>query len=149
MRSMALMTWNLLSLLLDFFFSLLIMKSSLAIDFIVTSMPWSNNLEKELGDRRHGNKARRHSFRLLSPLAEEIMMEKLWYLVLCCAKLRPTLCDPMDCITHQAPPSMSSPGKNTGVGCHALLQEIFWTQGSNPRILHLLHTSASWVGLVI
>ena len=25
-----------------------------------------------------------------------------------------------------------SPGKNTGVGCHALLQEIFLIQGSNP-----------------
>ena len=28
-----------------------------------------------------------------------------------------------------------SPGKNTGVGCHALLQGIFPTQGLNPRIL--------------
>ena len=27
-------------------------------------------------------------------------------------------------------------GKNTGVGCHSLLQEIFPTQGSNPGILH-------------
>ena len=31
------------------------------------------------------------------------------------------------------------PGKNTGVGCHALLQGIFPTQGSNLRLLHLLH----------
>ena len=29
-----------------------------------------------------------------------------------------------------------SPGKNTGVGCHALLQGIFPTQGSNPSLLH-------------
>ena len=29
-----------------------------------------------------------------------------------------------------------SPGKNTGVGCHALLQGIFQTQGSNPGPLH-------------
>ena len=29
-----------------------------------------------------------------------------------------------------------SPGKNTGVGCHALLQGIFPTQGSKPGILH-------------
>ena len=29
-----------------------------------------------------------------------------------------------------------SPGKNTGVGCHALLQGIFPSQGSNPGILH-------------
>ena len=28
------------------------------------------------------------------------------------------------------------PGKNTGVGCHFLLQEIFWTQGSNLGLLH-------------
>ena len=27
-----------------------------------------------------------------------------------------------------------SPGKNTGVGCHALLQGIFLTQGSNPGL---------------
>ena len=31
-----------------------------------------------------------------------------------------------------------SPGKNTGVGCHALLQEIFLTQGSNPSLLCLI-----------
>ena len=28
------------------------------------------------------------------------------------------------------------PGKNTGVGCHFLLQGIFPTQGSNPGLLH-------------
>ena len=28
-----------------------------------------------------------------------------------------------------------SPGKNTGVGCHFLLQGIFTNQGSNPRLL--------------
>ena len=32
-----------------------------------------------------------------------------------------------------------SPGKNTGVDCHALLQGIFLTQGSNPCLLWLLH----------
>ena len=45
-----------------------------------------------------------------------------------------TLCNPMDC----SPPGSSvhgnSPGKNTGVGCHALLQQIFPTQGSNPSL---------------
>ena len=29
-----------------------------------------------------------------------------------------------------------SPGKNTGVGCHSLLQGIFPTQGSNPGLPH-------------
>ena len=31
-----------------------------------------------------------------------------------------------------------SPGKNTGVGCHFLLQGIFSTQGSNPGLLRLV-----------
>ena len=30
-----------------------------------------------------------------------------------------------------------SPGKNIGVGCHALLQGLFPTQGLNPGLLHL------------
>ena len=32
-----------------------------------------------------------------------------------------------------------SPGKNTGVGCHAFLQGIFLTQGLNPSLLQFLH----------
>ena len=35
-----------------------------------------------------------------------------------------------------------SPGKNTGVGCHALLQGIFHTQESNLCLLCLLHWQA-------
>ena len=35
--------------------------------------------------------------------------------------------------------SWDSPGKNTGVGCHALLQKIFPTHGSSLRLLCLLH----------
>ena len=39
-----------------------------------------------------------------------------------------------------SPPGFSvhgdSPGKNTGVGCHALLQGIFPTQGLNPVFPH-------------
>ena len=31
------------------------------------------------------------------------------------------------------------PGKNSGVGCHALLQGIFLTRGSNLYLLCLLH----------
>ena len=33
----------------------------------------------------------------------------------------------------------NSPGKNTGVGCRALLQGIFPTQGSNPGLPHCRH----------
>ena len=39
----------------------------------------------------------------------------------------------------QAPLSTDSPGKNTGMGCHALLQGIFLAQGLNPLLLRLLH----------
>ena len=30
----------------------------------------------------------------------------------------------------------NSPGKNTGVGCHSILQGMFPTQGLNPGLLH-------------
>ena len=39
-------------------------------------------------------------------------------------------------VAHQAPLSMGFSRKNTGVGCHALLQGIFPTQGLNPGVLH-------------
>ena len=38
-------------------------------------------------------------------------------------------------VARQAPLPMDSPGKNTGVGCHALLQGIFPTQGLNLHSL--------------
>ena len=50
-----------------------------------------------------------------------------------------TLCNP---IYHSVPGSSvhgDSPGKNTGVGCHAPLQGIFLTQGWNPHLSSLLH----------
>ena len=57
--------------------------------------------------------------------------------VLCLvAHLCLTLCDPVD----SSPPGSSvhgdSPGKNTGVGCHAFLQGIFPAQWSNPGLPH-------------
>ena len=45
-------------------------------------------------------------------------------------------------VTRQAPLSMGFPGKNTGLGCHFLLQGIFLTQGPNPCPLCLLHLQA-------
>ena len=47
-----------------------------------------------------------------------------------------TLCDPMDCSPPHSSVHGDSPGKNTGVGCHTLLQGIFPTQGSNPGLPH-------------
>ena len=39
-------------------------------------------------------------------------------------------------LVHQVLCPWNSPGKNTGVGCHSLLQGIFPTQGLNPGLLH-------------
>ena len=46
----------------------------------------------------------------------------------------PTVCNPIDCNLPGSSLHGDSPGKNTGVGCHALLQAIFPTQGSNPGL---------------
>ena len=49
-----------------------------------------------------------------------------------------TLCNSVD----RSPRGSSVHGasrQNPGVGCHTLLQEIFLTQGLNPRLLYLLH----------
>ena len=42
----------------------------------------------------------------------------------------------MDCSLPGSSVHGDSPGKNTGVGCHSLLQRIFQTQGSNPGLPH-------------
>ena len=51
----------------------------------------------------------------------------------------PTLCDPVDYSLPGSSVLGDSPGKNTGVSCHAFLQGIFPTQRSNPLLLCLLH----------
>ena len=59
-----------------------------------------------------------------------------------------------------SPPGSSaredSPGKNTGVGCHALLQGIFEIQGSDPGLLHckrilycLSHQGSPYIMLIL
>ena len=68
----------------------------------------------------------------------------------CCAKLLRLYLT----LSTQGPLSGDSPGKNPGVGCHALLQGIFPTQGSNPSLMSpaLAHgfftTSAIWEALL-
>ena len=51
-----------------------------------------------------------------------------------------TLCDPMDCSLPVSSVLGDYPGKNTGVGCHDLLQVIFPTQGSNLGLPHCRQT---------
>ena len=53
-----------------------------------------------------------------------ILYNVLWLVTQLCL----TLCYPMDCILPGSSVHGDSPGKNTAVGCHALLQGIFPTQ---------------------
>ena len=59
---------------------------------------------------------------------DTVLCERAKSLQLC-----PTLCYPMDCSPPGSSVHRNFPGKSTGVGCHALLQGIFPTQGSNLR----------------
>ena len=65
-----------------------------------------------------------------------ILLGKTNVKVVSVAQSCPILCDPMD----YSPPGFSvhgnSPGKNTEVGSHSLLQGIFLTQEWNPGLLH-------------
>ena len=47
-------------------------------------------------------------------------------------------------IAHQAPLSMKFPGKNTGVGCHFLLQGLFLTQGVSCLGRQILYYWTTW-----
>ena len=60
-----------------------------------------------------------------------------YYFALCSiVQSCPTLFDSMDCSLPGSSVHGDSPGKNIGVGCHALLQGIFPAQGLNPRLPH-------------
>ena len=71
-----------------------------------------------------------------------LSLRKIWVLHRDCAVmcLLPqsclTLCNPVDCSLPGSSVHWDSPGKNTGVGCHALLQGIFPTQGLSPGLPH-------------
>ena len=53
----------------------------------------------------------------------------LWYEWILLHFFFSTLCDLMDCSLPSSSVHGDSPGKNTGVGCHAILQGIVPTQG--------------------
>ena len=68
------------------------------------------------------------------------------YTYICVCKPHCVFSVTQSCLTIHCPMDYSLPGcpwnfpgKNTGVGCHFLLQGIFLTQGSNPHLLCLLH----------
>ena len=58
------------------------------------------------------------------------------------------LFETLQTVAYQVFYPLDSPGKNPGVDCHALLQEIFPTQESNSHLLGLLHWQAGALPLV-
>ena len=58
------------------------------------------------------------------------------------------LCDTMDCSLPGSSVHEVLQARIIGVGCHALLQGIFLTHGSNLRVLYLLHWQVGSLPLV-
>ena len=61
---------------------------------------------------------------------------KHWKTLCLVAQLCAALCDSMACSPTGSSVHGDSPGKNTGAGCHALLQVIFPIRRLNPGLLH-------------
>ena len=55
----------------------------------------------------------------------------------------------MDCSPPGSSVHVDSPGKNTGVGCHALLPGIFPTQGLNPGLLYCRRFFTVWATMEV
>ena len=66
------------------------------------------------------------------------MLEKTLESPLDCKEIQPVhpKDHPIDCSLPDSSVHGDSPGKNTGVGCHAFLQGISPIQGSNPDLPH-------------
>ena len=90
-----------------------------------SSKPWKSNLCHIL------------YLQHLESFTLQIFTSWINYSVLCLvAQSCLTLCNPMDCSPPGSPVHGDSPGKNIGVGGHALLQGIFLAQGSNSDLPH-------------
>ena len=81
----------------------------------------------------HSNSKERQCQRMLK------LPHNCTHLTRCCCEVASVVFNSMR-LRRWQPTSLPRPwdslGKNTGVGCHSLLQEVFLTQGSNPCLLH-------------
>ena len=78
----------------------------------------------------------RHVFIILHGFLTFLGRYRYLYLLLFIVKLCPTLLWPCGLYPTRLLCPWDFPGKNTGVGCHFLLQGIPLTQGPNPHLLH-------------
>ena len=73
---------------------------------------------------------------LCSMLCASLDGKGVWGRMYLIAQSCPTLCNPMDWSLPGFSVHGDFPGQKIGVGCHAFLQGIFPTQGSNPGLPH-------------
>ena len=106
-----------------------------------------------IGSPSHGTQIRKRNFKGIQIGREELKLfaDDMIYVCVHAKSLQscPTLFDPMDCSLPGSSVLGDSPGKNTGVGCHFLLQGIFPGNESMSLISlalagRLFTTSATW-----
>ena len=101
-----------------------------------------NNKEKNRKLSYSLTHSNRNCLTLWLILTEIVLLCDLQIPLLMCAvvclvtQLCLTLCNPMNCSLPGSSVNEDSPGKNTGVSCHALLQGIVPTQRLNPVLPH-------------
>ena len=116
----------------------------------------SSNSERCLpGDQKEvGSGCRTHTQTSLRPGVKQVCLSFITVHVYVCVYVCVHVCACTHSVTsnswwpHGLQPARllsqwDSPGKNTGVGCHFLLQGIFSTQGLNPGLSHWQTDSSS------
>ena len=101
---------------------------------------WEKTFASDISEKRLYREVIKNIQRTHTTQLQEHNLIKEWTCIHAKSRhLCQTVCDPMDCNLLCFSVYGDSPGKNIGVGCHALLQGIFLTQGSNRCLLSLLH----------
>ena len=115
-------------------------------------LPWGKNTNFSCSKVKSKFSLMEHSFLVKS--GSFAFVQAVWRLLNVCSPIlyftlwKSVLLSSLSCVwlcnlIGRSPPGSSvhgdSPGKNTGVGCHTLLQGIFPTKGLNLHLLCLLH----------
>ena len=114
--------------------------SALSYNSQITTVPFLSSLSKWLVGLTHpttqssGSSAK--TLLLLEPPASWGCVLTVFNFKVLVTQSCPALGNPMDCSPLDFLCPWNSPGKNTGVDSHSLLQGIVPTQGSNPGLLH-------------
>ena len=96
---------------------------------------FDSEVSEEKGSKQHSNEVSWSEGNISGACHDHLWMTLCAALCLV-AQSCLTIFDSVDCSLSGFSVHGDSPGKNTGVGCHALLQGPFPTQGSNPSLPH-------------